>query len=126
MTTLLNFLDNQTTPRHRAAGAEEHRQVEWLQQLYDLVETEQREEASSFILQRLEPWFQRGNFQAGDALLDAVDVERLDTYAILGFLAFTHTAADQLSRRAAFLKRAEQRIATLAPARAERLLKRFR
>lgn len=79
------------------------------------------------IVSLLEAQLREGNFDYVDKWMDHVDVESLADVSILGVLTITFWGKDKLSRRDAFLQRAEiilkQR---LGEERAEKLLVRRR
>jgi hypothetical protein len=94
-----------------------------LKAVYEAVSNELHDAAGDLILHHVDEWMLAGNFDACDKLLSALDLERLDAYAVVVLLAATICAKDKLVLRAIFVEHAKERLQVLAPDRVEELMK---
>ena len=94
-----------------------------LKAVYGAVSNELHDVAGDLILHHVDEWMLAGDFEACDKLLSAVDLERLDAYAVVVLLAATICAKDELVLRAIFVEHAKERLQALAPDKVDELMK---
>jgi hypothetical protein len=107
-------------------GVEHTPAPETLDAVYALVEGTEMRQAVAKVFADLDGLMLSGHMAECDAVLAAVDVERLDITTALAFLAITLQAREQLSHRAALVGRVESWLRQRDPARAERLMEGLR
>jgi hypothetical protein len=97
-----------------------------LNAVYNAVSQNLIEVASDLIMQHLDEWMLRDEFDQCDAFLTTVDLERLEPYTIVVVLAVTVCAKDKLFFRKQFVERVETQLKALVPDRAEKLMEGLR
>jgi hypothetical protein len=99
---------------------------ETLDTVYALVAGSQTRQAVAKVFADLDGLMLSGHMAECDAVLVAVDVERLDITTALAFLAITLQAKERLSQRAALVERVESWLHRRDPSRAARLMEGLR
>ncbi len=94
----------------------------WLEEVYSLVRRDQIDDALDLAFEKLESLYNEQKFDLADAVTKAIDLKRLDTNLLVGFLSITKRAADKLPSRRQFVQRVERHLRGVAPARVEELL----
>jgi type III restriction enzyme len=97
----------------------------WLSEMYALAQ-QNREAAVDLMFREIDDLLHAGRFQECGQVLEAVDVEKLDSNLLVSALAVTKPAADAMPGRPAFVARVEERLRVLVAERADRLLEKLR
>ncbi len=97
----------------------------WLDGVYDRVARGEGRAANTAVWDTLDGYVLDGNFDAINQVLAAVDVGRLDTVTMLGFLAVTFAANEELPAYAGLAGRVRAQIALTDPSRVDRLMQGF-
>ncbi len=93
--------------------------LDWLSESYAL----SGDDALDLIFERVDDALLGSNFDQVDAVLDAVELDKLDSVKVIGFLSVTRAAKSKLARRGAFVERARARLLDLGCAdRIDRLM----
>jgi hypothetical protein len=98
----------------------------WLQEIYRLVATDEKDAAVDILYERVDELHRRGEFAASDRVIAQVDLERLDTLLLVALLSITCPASHELQNRAKLVERIEARLMELAPDRIEGLMEGLR
>ncbi len=83
---------------------------EMLDYVYSLVKAEEIDKAMDVVFDEIDGMLGRGSFDCCDDLLPMIDVTRLDSNLMVGFLTITLPAKDKLKNRDALVKRIEQEL----------------
>lgn len=102
------------------------RRLPWLEEVYALTARNRGDEAIDLLFSKVDAELRAARFEALSGVLQAVDVERLDSGLMVALLAITRSAKEELPHRATLLTRIEKCLAEKMPDRAERLLRRVR
>ena len=102
---------------------------DWLQQIYRLVEAgggHNIDDAIDLLFDHIDEMFLEGRFEECNDLLPKIDLEKMDTYLLVGLLSITFAAKNKLSYHPEFESKIEERLKVLAPDRAHRLIRGFK
>lgn len=94
----------------------------WLDDVYSLVDQGKSEQAVDLLYEHVDDLLLAEDFKRCDALLQTVDLKRLDSNLMVSLLTMTAPAKAALPYRASLLQRARKALETIAPGRADRLL----
>ncbi|MFO7561391.1 MAG: hypothetical protein R6X02_02005 [Enhygromyxa sp.] len=94
----------------------------WLASLYELVEQGSIDEAIDLLFDHVNDLLFDDRADECDELLQAIDLDRLDTNLLVSLLSVTLPARAVLPSRPALVERVDRRLTELAPARVDRLL----
>ena len=83
---------------------------DFLEEVYKLSEAKDSDGALDLIFDQFDEILWDGRMSEIDALLDAVDVEKLGASVMLGFYSASYVARDFLSSRETFRTKIEQRL----------------
>jgi len=95
----------------------------WLAHLYILVDEGHIDQSIDVLYDRVDDLLLAGDFGTVDNLLGIIDLDRLDSYLLIGMLSITLAAASKLPSRPEFVEKVRGRLTLLAPDRVGRLLK---
>ena len=94
----------------------------WLEELYAIVKEGGRRDGGDLIYDRMDTLLGDSQFEQADAVLSAVDLDRLDAFTMVGFLTITGAARDLLPSRSVLYRQIRERLTILHPDRVERIL----
>ncbi len=96
--------------------------AKWLEDVYSAVRHERIDAALDLLMEHFDELFHAGKFSEANSLLDHVDLQRLDIDTMVGLLAATLPARDELKRRGRLVERVRVHLQRLAPTRLPGLL----
>lgn len=99
-----------------------HNAPMWLEDIYSLIAQRKIDEAIDILFKNVNEMLCKNEFILCNDLLRTVDLKRLDTNLLVGFLTITLPASTELPFRATLVKRIDEKLRALAPERAERIL----
>jgi hypothetical protein len=98
----------------------------WLPEVYTLVAEGRNDAAIDRVFGEIDDLLLGGAFSAVDDILLEVELAKLNTTLLVGFLTITFAAKTRLFGREDFVRRVEQRLLVLAPDRIDGLLRGLR
>lgn len=95
----------------------------FLERLYGWSDSIERE--LDFILATFDDLFCEGSFSRVNQILKSIEVDKLDTSILIGFLSFSCCARDELEFYDSFVSLVEEHLKVIEPDRWERLMRGF-
>lgn len=97
-----------------------------LSEVYSFVELGDRESAVDLLFERVDELLADDRMPECDALLQQIDVTKLDSHLMVSSLSITWLAREHLPSRASLVARIEAQLIESEPTRVEKLLARLR
>lgn len=120
MAYLSNASANWTVPSRAPAPATK---LAWLQRVYGHVARGTVDQGGEIIYDEMDLLLGDAKWPDADAVLDAVQIDKLDPLTMVAFLTITGAARDKLAKRPAYFKKVRERLAReMTPERLERVL----
>lgn len=96
--------------------------MNWLNDMYALDADGNCDDAIDILFEALDELLLAERYENCDAILQALDVDRMSATLLVGCISFTQLAARHLPSYPAFFAAVESRLRVLAPDRVDRLL----